>query len=165
MLWKTVSQFPSYSVSDTGLVRNDKRGNVLVPSVNTGGYLYVQFYDNGRHKTKYIHSLVAEAFLPKPDYAEQVDHIDGDKKNNRVSNLRWVTVSENRLAYGNTQRAAARMRSVVAVHVDGTRIEFDSRLAAAAHFHCDSSKIKYGVVYKKGEKKGWMFNQVGVHFR
>jgi hypothetical protein len=163
--WRKVADFPSYSVSDDGQVRNDRFGRLLVPSRNTGHYLYVQFYDHGRHRTKYVHLLVANAFLVKPDGAEQVDHINGDKEDNRVQNLRWVTVSENRLAYGNEERALARMRPVYAVCTDGARLDFPSRKEAADHFHCSDTKIKYGKLYKKGEKKGWTFFQAGGHFR
>ena len=70
---------------------------VLKPRQKDNKYLFVKL-SNGSKKTakeKYIHRLVAIAFLPNPNSKEQVDHIDGDKTNNAVSNLRWATCIEN----------------------------------------------------------------------
>ena len=94
--WRKVKDF-NYSVSNKGEVRNDKTGRILKKTVSTSGYLFVQLFDKKTYM-KYIHRLVGEAFIPNPDFLPQIDHIDGDKKNNDVSNLRWVSVSENRLS-------------------------------------------------------------------
>lgn len=65
--------------------------------VNHGnGYLYVTLVDElGKRKNHYIHRLVAEAFLPNPGNLPQVNHIDYDRKNNKVTNLEWCTAIEN----------------------------------------------------------------------
>jgi hypothetical protein len=64
-------------------------------SINTRGYKYVQLYNNGKGRLFRVHRLLAQAYLP--DYCEdlQVDHIDRDKNNNKLTNLRMVTASEN----------------------------------------------------------------------
>lgn len=62
---------------------------------NGHGYLLVSFTLNKKSKNKYIHRLVAEAFIIKPEGKTQINHIDGIKTNNHVSNLEWCTGSEN----------------------------------------------------------------------
>ena len=61
----------------------------------TKGYLGVRIYKNLKGKTFKIHRLVAQAFIPNPNNLLQVNHIDGDKENNRVDNLEWCTCEEN----------------------------------------------------------------------
>ncbi len=64
--------------------------------VHTTGYARVGL---GRNNQKYVHRLVAEAFLPNPNNLTQIDHIDGNRLNNSVDNLRWVSAKQNSL-YG-----------------------------------------------------------------
>lgn len=156
--WRKIKGF-HYSVSNTGEVRNDKTGRILKKRHSTSGYLCVQLFDKKTY-FKYVHRLVGEAFVQNPKNHPQIDHIDGDKTNNDVSNLRWVSVSENRLAYGNEERALNRMRKVLAKKETGEEIVFSSRKSVGEYFRCSDSKVKYGWLYKKGEKKGWIFYKV-----
>lgn len=85
-----------YSVSSEGRIRNDDTGILKTPVQTTDGYYRVDLYDGlGNRKTKRIHRLVADAFIPNTNNKPQVNHIDGNKKNNSVSNLEWATSSEN----------------------------------------------------------------------
>ena len=61
------------------------------------GYLRVYLYKNGKRKHHKIHRLVAKAFIPNPNNKPQVNHIDGNKQNNSITNLEWVTDEENKL--------------------------------------------------------------------
>lgn len=96
--WKPVVGFESvYEVSDAGEVRcinqPDKYRKV---STSRTGYQFVRLYTPERErKNKFVHRLVADAFIPNPDQKTQVNHKDGNKSNNRVDNLEWVTPAEN----------------------------------------------------------------------
>ena len=67
----------------------------MKPVKGGDNYLHVYLCKNGKQKNIKIHRLVAEAFIPKIDGKEFVDHIDGDRQNNNVNNLRWCTQAEN----------------------------------------------------------------------
>lgn len=91
-IWKDIDGFEGlYAVSTKGRVRNLKRGRILTGGYNKDGYKLITL----KGKTYTIHKLVALAFLDNPHNLPQVDHIDENKGNNDVSNLRWVTISEN----------------------------------------------------------------------
>jgi len=88
-IWKPITDYP-YEISSLGRVRN-KQGKILKTYIQNSGYEQIKF--RGVHKQ--IHRLVAEAFIPNPMCKTLVNHIDGNKLNNTVDNLEWVTNSEN----------------------------------------------------------------------
>ena len=140
--WKKIKGFENYSVSNDGEVRNDRTGRILKPYLSTSGYYQVMM---GRKTVpQYIHRLVAIAFISNPDNKKQVDHIDGNKRNNCISNLRWVTASENCLGYGLTERNKHRQKHIIAKHRDGKILAFDSRNAGLL-YHSASADEKTSV--------------------
>lgn len=94
--WRNIAGFEGiYMVSNLGRVKNVKRDSILSPGRNSKGYLRVILCNNGTKKQVLVHRLVALAFIPNPDGKREVNHIDCNKQNNAVSNLEWVTHSEN----------------------------------------------------------------------
>ena len=103
MSWKIIQKCPNYEVSDVGFVRNRNTGHVKRLQLKKDGYLRVSLY----FEKKYYHFLVQRIVMDtfKDDlYFEdaQVNHLDGDKMNNSVHNLEWVTRSQNQIHALNT---------------------------------------------------------------
>lgn len=95
--WKQIPD-THYSVSDSGEVRNEKTGRIkrLQHESDNRRYKYVDLYDGaGKRKRKFVHRLVCEAFLDKPDNDCEVNHKDGNPENNNVDNLEWCSHKEN----------------------------------------------------------------------
>ena len=92
--WKPIEGWP-YSVSDDGHVRNDRTGHILKMHEMNRGYLDVLLCNNGISQNKTVHRLVAEAFIPNPECKPQVNHKDGNRLNNNVDNLEWLSLADN----------------------------------------------------------------------
>ena len=99
-IWKDIKGFENlYQVSNFGRVKSlprkgQRRELVLKPTPDTKGYERVKLTKDSKGYTKKVHRLVAETFIPNPKNKPTVDHIDGNKRNNNVSNLRWFTYKE-----------------------------------------------------------------------
>ena len=89
-----------YGVSKTGEVTRlikapTSRGDILKTYCDTHGYKRLRFCTEGKSKLVYLHRILAEVYLENADNKPCVNHIDGNKLNNDLSNLEWVTYSEN----------------------------------------------------------------------
>lgn len=92
-MWKTIPFEKEYEVSTNGSVRNRKTKHVKSLRKSKNGYYRVTLYPSG--KTYFIHKLVAETFIDKIENKPYVNHKDGNKLNNEVSNLEWCSPKEN----------------------------------------------------------------------
>ena len=94
MEWRKIDGYENYSISKNGEVRNDKTGRIRKPTLGNHGYYILSLCKNSKRKIFRFHRLLALAFIPNPDNKTCVDHIDGNKTNNKLENLRWCTHQE-----------------------------------------------------------------------
>jgi len=95
IIWKKVIGYEKYEVSNSGEVRNFLTKNKKSITDHNSGYLATTFSLNYKSKTVLMHRLVALHFIYNPENKRCINHIDGDKHNNNVSNLEWNTHKEN----------------------------------------------------------------------
>lgn len=94
--WKDIEGYEGlYQVSNIGQVKSLISNKILKPAPTKDGYLTVILCKNGKKKHFRVHRLVAAAFLPNEDELPEVDHINGDRADNRVCNLQWISNIEN----------------------------------------------------------------------
>lgn len=93
-IWKDILGYEDYyEVSNTGLIR--RKAYIMKCRLTNDGYPAITLCGGGKQLSKTIHRLVAEAFLENPENKPQVNHKDGIKANAMISNLEWMTASEN----------------------------------------------------------------------
>lgn len=172
-MWIKIARNTNYSINEDGEVRNDITGRIKNPFANKrNGYLSVDLYKDNKSKKVSIHRLVAEAFIPNIENKATVDHIDGNRKNNSVNNLRWATYSENNSRFGTI---GVRSEPIVVKHYAEERkkrggghlawldvietLEFESISETAKYFNCTTSNISQmlllGTIGKRGRTRGY----------
>lgn len=93
--WKQVPGYPLYECSTFGNIRNIKNKHLLKPAKDKNGYKRVVLCLCGRHKNITVHRVVAITFLENTHNLPQINHKDGDKTNNKLSNLEWCSNYQN----------------------------------------------------------------------
>lgn len=92
---RLTNEFTNYAISNLCNVKNITTGKILKPQIDRYGYVYVCLANKGFNKKKKVHRLMAEIFVPNPLSKKEVNHKDGNTKNNLAENLEWVTHFEN----------------------------------------------------------------------
>lgn len=154
---KTLSR-PIYKKN--GEIHYIQKEKFLKPSLLPIGYFYIGLHNNGKMKLKTIHSLVAEHFIENINKKRTVNHKDGNKLNNHVSNLEWATDSENIQHAYNT--GLKKRMSLIAFREDGSfikKMQFDS-VSTALNFGFTQRGISKSI-NKKIKHRGWYFSSVG----
>ena len=165
MLWRDIIGYGGfYQVSNTGLVRGLDRYNRLgrfvkgvikTQIIQNSGYSIVNLKVNGKQKNHLVHRLVALAFISnETDDRHFINHIDGNKQNNHVSNLEWVTKSENmKHAYNLGLANTVNHRLVKVTDNDGVNIIFKSQFEVSKYFGftngwCHQRVLRNGNTFK-----------------
>lgn len=165
MKWRDIEEFNgAYQVSDDGQVRNATSGHVICQKYagSTVKYLVVVLCngsvndrgDKPKYVRRYVHRLVAQAFVPNPHEKPEVNHIDSNPLNNAAENLEWVTHDENMkhaAKFGNM-----RNRRKKVVRDDG--VVYESVTDAAKAMNCDISNMS------KACRQGWRVSGHKVSF-
>ena len=154
MVFKVVDGYEeTYAVSDEGDVYSFRK---LKPRENNCGYLCVVLCKDGeKPKQKFIHRLVAKAFLPNDKEYEQVNHKDCNRKNNNVNNLEWCSCQYNNYL--------AHAKKVVQYDKDGNKLaEYESLAIASAITNIQTSSISHCCRGKTKTAGGfiWKFMEV-----
>lgn len=147
--WKCVLN-GEYQVSDMGRVRVTETGKILSCAKNYAGYKVISLY-RGINRQFRVHRLVAMAFINNPEKCEEVNHIDGDKGNNRYDNLEWVTSKENK------QHAVITNLFPQRPVVDENGVQYRSIREAARKCGLDSSSIAKVCKGEYSNTKGKVF--------
>lgn len=152
--WVAIEGYEEYyEVSDLGRVRNKVRGTYLKPGVNDKGYLQVDLMYKGR-KCIRLHQLVMRHFNPQGYFeGAEVDHLDGDKKNNVLSNLEWVTHEEN------VRRMTVRLKDeFIAVSPWGVEMVYALQSDVCEDYpELDFRHVSACLQGKLPQHKGWKF--------
>jgi len=95
MSYKYIDGYENYIIYDDGLIYNENNDRFIKDRKEPTGYMRVGLYKDGKEKKFLVHRLIALAFIPNPLNKPCIDHINRIRDDNRIENLRWVTVSEN----------------------------------------------------------------------
>lgn len=144
-MWKKIilnNIITDYSVSTEGEVKKDTTNYLLSQSMQQD-YKFVSLLINGQAKRMRVHRLVAITFIPNPENKPYVNHINGDKGDNNVENLEWVTPSENTIhAVKTGLMSNGRKRPVIQYNLNGEKMAtFESASEAARQTGGSQSKI------------------------
>ena len=152
-IWKDIKGYEGmYQISNFGRVKSLNRTinigekskrfqpeTILKACEGTKGYLLVSLYKNNKHKMKRVHRLVAEHFLPNPQNLIFVNHIDENKRNNKVENLEWCTCQYNNI-YG--KRLQKVRKPILQLDLNGNLIkEWESAVKAKLELKISNKSI------------------------
>ncbi|MCI6458254.1 MAG: NUMOD4 motif-containing HNH endonuclease [Clostridium sp.] len=159
MKWKILKENENYSINEKGEIKNNITKKILSPSINKdSGYYQIDLWKNNKSRKYTLHRLVANNFIPNLENKPTVDHIDGNRLNNDISNLRWATYSEQNSRFNTF---GVRSEKIKVINVNGEELIFNRIKDVAEHFNCNISNIsqmlKKGTFGKRGKTRNYKF--------
>ena len=169
--WRDIEGFEvHYQVSNLGNVRNIKQRHrkstkVYKQQMLKTGYMVVNLWQDGAYNFRRVHRLVAQAFIPNPEGKPFINHIDGNKTNNRVENLEWVIKEENERHARKTglhdEDMKKRRISIIAINATGQTERFESMAEASKALGINQGNISKAI--KRGHRAGgYRFKREGA---
>ena len=152
-----IEGYDNYFISNFGNIKNRKTNRIMKPANHPQGYKQIILYKNRKPKTFKIHRLVAIVFLENPDKKTKVDHIDENKANNNVKNLRWATASENLYNKGKTKKNTSGYKGV-AFHKHKNKYQANIRINDKQNILDITKQQKKHQKHMKQKQKQFMAN-------
>lgn len=130
--WKPIEGYPTYLISNYGRVLNQKTKTLKKTPLDNNGYPHLALYKNNKGKTFQVHRLEYKSFYPEQDLTNKViNHIDGDKTNNLLSNLECITYQENNQHAEYTIKAHSCSKAILMLDKNGNVIDEFPSIAEA----------------------------------
>lgn len=149
MKWITIQngELKGYKVSENGDVKN-QHGDIMKQYNHAEGYKRIRA-KNGWY---YVHRAVLEGFLPTDNPSLVADHIDNDRTNNHIDNLRWVTRRQNTAKAGREGKLSVydKYKPIIVIDTDGAKMMFPSQAKASRQLHIPDCSINKAL---KGHRK------------
>ena len=123
---------------------------------------HVELWKNNKREVPFIHRLVAKAFIPNPQNKPQVNHIDGDRRNNHVDNLEWCTNGENvKHAYAHGLIVSVNKKAVRGINVvTGEVVEFESAYEASRKLKGNPDAIRSALKGRSATSSGYYWEYI-----
>lgn len=165
--WKQIED-TNYYISSFGRIKNIKTGNFLKMAHNQKGYQVAHVTINKKKRMLRPHRLVGLFFIPNPENKPQINHIDGNKENNRADNLEWVTNYENAQhaiktgLWGNVFAASRRTNEKRSIKIKATKIETGETKIfpsiSSAERYCKTRHVKAVASGLREKANGYKFS-------
>lgn len=165
-VWKDVVGYEGlYKVNNLGkVIKLGKNIRFMTPCKDRCGYLFIRLTKNGKRKTKMLHDVIGEAFIPNPNNLPEINHKDENKLNNNLDNLEWCNRQYNNNYGTRTQRAS--QKAYKKVYKYDTNMEFIKEYNSVQETLEDNFEPKHVsdcALGKRKTHKGFIWSYTPLH--